>query len=90
MCKSNLKAGAVSRSGLSHANNRISANAPDAVLLPPSQFAVANVSDMKLHSAELVAGSYIEAKQLFRELIDKKPELRDDVQILSFHELNMN
>jgi len=90
MFKSNLKASAASQSKLSFANNKISSNAPESVEVPKEQFAIANMSDMKLHSPALVAGSYTEAKQQYEELINKYPEKKDQVQILSHYELNMN
>jgi hypothetical protein len=90
MFKSNLKASAVSQSKLSYTKNKISSNAPDSVTVPKDQFAIANVSDMKLYNADLIAGSYTEAKQQYEELISKNPALKDQVQILSNFELNMN
>ena len=85
-----MKAGAVSQSKLSFAQNKPSSNAPDAVAVPETRYAIANKSDMKLHSPGLVAGSYTEAKQQYEELINKNPAIKDQVQILSHYELNMN
>ena len=78
--RAGTKAAAVSNSSLSHVNNRVSLNAPEPVAIQPEQFAIANLSDMKLHSNELVAGSYTEALQFYNELVKKQPALKDQVQ----------
>src|SRR5450432_892304 len=88
--KSALKGSAASNSKLSFTRNKISANAPDKVTVLPGQFAVANVSDMKLYQSDMVSGSYTEAKQQYDTLIQTHPEMKDQVQILSHFELNMN
>jgi hypothetical protein len=84
--KTAAKAGAVSRSSLSHLNNRISVNAPQAVHVKPIQYGIASVSDMQLHSPQLVAESYAEAASMYQQLIERQPELKDQLQILSSHE----
>ena len=86
--KASTKASAVTTSALSYARNRISVNAPEVVAFEAPQYAVANVSDMRLAGPDLVAGSYTEASQKFSALIARRPELRDKVQILAHHELN--
>jgi hypothetical protein len=86
--KASTKASAATVSTLSYARNRISVNAPDAVAVEPPQYAVANVSDMRLAGADLVAGSYTEAQQKYSALIARRPELKDQVQVLAHHELN--
>lgn len=88
--KSGAKGGAVSKSSLSYQNNRPSRNAPEAIAIAPERYVIANVSDMLAHSSELVAGSYTEAVQLYRALVAQKPELQDQVQILSEYEISTN
>jgi hypothetical protein len=88
--QANLKGSAVAQSTLSFVNNRISVNAPEAVNIQEEQFAVANMSDMKLHSNKMVAGSYTETLQFYNTLIKEKPELKNRVQIVSQYELNAN
>ena len=56
--KANTKSAATSQSSLSHQSNRVSMNAPEKVAIREEQYVIANVSDMKLHSYELVANSY--------------------------------
>jgi hypothetical protein len=58
------------------------------VVFETPQFAVANVSDMRLAGPDLVANSYTEASQKYNALIARRPELKDQVQILAHHELN--
>ncbi len=86
--KASTKASAAAVSTLSYARNRISANAPDAVTMQPPQYGVANVSDMRLAGPDLLASSYTEASQKYKALIARRPELKDQVQILAHHELN--
>ncbi|MBC8088372.1 MAG: hypothetical protein H7Z40_13975 [Phycisphaerae bacterium] len=86
--KASTKAAAVGVSALSYAKNRISVNAPEVVALDPPQFGIANVSDMRLAGPDLVATSYTEASQKYSALIARRPELKDQVQILAHHELN--
>jgi hypothetical protein len=88
--KANTKAGAISKSTLSFVNNRISVNAPLPVQLTEDQFAIANVFDMKLHQADMVELSYSEAQQRYNNLVREKPEMRDQVQVVSHYELNHN
>ncbi|MDE3249928.1 MAG: hypothetical protein KGO82_14790, partial [Bacteroidota bacterium] len=85
-----LKGSAASQSKLSFTRNRVSANAPDKVVVLPGQYAVANISDMKLYSSASVAGSYMEAKQQHDALVAIHPELDGKLQVLSHYELNMN
>lgn len=86
--KANTKSAAASQSLLSHHNNRVSLNAPEKITLKEEQYVIANVSDMKLHSSELVAASYTEALHKYNQLIVMQPELKDKVQVLSEYELN--
>jgi hypothetical protein len=88
--RASTKAGAVARSPLSHARNRVSDNAPEPVTLDPPRFAVANVSDMRLAAPGLVAGSYTEAVAQYRSLVASRPELEHRVQILAHHDLNVD
>ena len=88
--KANTKLAAVSQASLSHQNNRVSMNAPQKVGLPPEQFVIANISDMKLHDGGLVTASYTEALDQYNKLITLKPELRDKLQVLSEYEINQN
>ncbi|HMG93706.1 MAG TPA: DUF6603 domain-containing protein, partial [Chryseolinea sp.] len=86
----NTKGAAVSKSKLSFTSNRMSANAPGKVAVAEEKFVIANVSNMKIHSNEMVTGSYTEAKQIYNDLIRTKPGLKDQVQIVSHYELNPN
>jgi hypothetical protein len=86
--KASTKASAAAVSTLSYARNRISVNAPEAVAVDNPQYAVANVSDMRLAGPDLVASSYTEASQKYNTLIARRPDLKDQVQILAHHELN--
>jgi hypothetical protein len=88
--RENTKGSAVSRSTLSYLNNRVSLNAPEGVDIQAEQYAIANISDMKLHSNELVANSYTEALQFYNGLIKKQPGLKNQVQVVSQYELNRN
>ncbi|PSL35076.1 DUF6603 domain-containing protein [Chitinophaga ginsengisoli] len=88
--RSNLKGSAVAASKMSYATNRQSVNAPDAVAVQKDQYVVANVSDMKMHSAGMVANSYAEAVEMYNTLTAKQPALKNKVQILSQYEINNN
>lgn len=88
--RSNLKGNAVARSKMSYAVNRQSVNAPEAVSVQKDQYVVANVSDMKMHSAGMVANSYAEALEMYNTLTAKQPSLKNKVQILSQYEINNN
>ncbi|HTE29599.1 MAG TPA: DUF6603 domain-containing protein [Chryseolinea sp.] len=87
--KAQTKSSAVSQSPMSHHNNRVSINAPEKITVREEQYVIANISDMKLHSSELVAASYTEALQYYHQLIARQPELKDKVQVLSDYELNL-
>jgi hypothetical protein len=86
--KANTKSAAVSQSLLSHQSNRVSMNAPEKIIVKEEQYVIANISDMKLHSSELVAASYTEALYKYNQLIVTQPALKDKVQVLSEYELN--
>ncbi|SHN32612.1 DUF6603 domain-containing protein [Chitinophaga sp. CF418] len=88
--RSNLKGNAVAKSKMSYATNRQSVNAPEAVSVQKDQYVVANVSDMKAHSAGMVANSYAEAVEMYNTLTAKQPSLKNKVQILSQYEINNN
>jgi len=85
--KASAKGSAVSKSPLSHQNNRISTNAPEEVVVKREKYVVANISDMQMFSSGLVANSYTEASELQRRLIAKNPELKGQLQILSDYEV---
>ncbi|MCP4632623.1 MAG: hypothetical protein GY855_06815 [candidate division Zixibacteria bacterium] len=87
--KSFVKGCAMAKTSLSYQNNRISANAPEPIDIIDENYFIANVSDMQIHSPELSASSYTEANELYRELINQKPELKDQVQILSEYETSI-
>ena len=87
--KANTKSAAASQSSISHQSNRVSLNATEKVAVREEQYVIANISDMKLHSGELVAASYTETLQYYNELMIKKPELKDRIQVLSEYELNL-
>lgn len=86
--KASTRAGAVAQSPLSHARNRVSVNAPEGVAVATPQFGIANVEDMRLAGPGMLAGSYTEASEKYSALISRRPELKDQVQILSHHEIN--
>ena len=86
--KANTKSAAASQSSLSHHNNRVSVNAPEKIIVKEEQYVIANISDMKLHSSELVAASYTEALHKYNQLIIQQPHLRDQLQVLAKYELN--
>jgi hypothetical protein len=86
--QASTKASAVAASTLSYARNRVSVNAPESVALQPPAYGIANVSDMRLAGPDLVASSYTEAAQKLSALVARRPELRDQVQILTQQELN--
>jgi hypothetical protein len=88
--KASTRASAAAVSTLSYARNRVSVNAPESVALEPPQFGVANVSDMRLAGADLLASSYTEATRKRDALVALRPELKDLVQILAHHELNVD
>jgi hypothetical protein len=85
--KTAAKGGAVSRASLSHLNNRVSSNAPEAVDIKPQRYGIANLNDLQLHSPELIADSYSEAASMYQQLIERQPELKDSIQILSSYEI---
>lgn len=87
---SSLKSGAVAKSTLSFATNRISANAPDNVIVNADQFAIANVNDLRLHAGGQIAGSYTQAAQMYDELLAQNPALQGQIQVVSAYELNRN
>jgi hypothetical protein len=88
--QSNLYAGAVSKSGLSYASNRVSVNAPDAVTVADGQYAIANTADLRIHDPALVTGSYTQALDKYNALLATQPALKGKLQIVSAHELNPN
>ena len=63
-------------------------NAPEKIIVKEEQYVIANISDMKLHSSDLVAASYTEALHKYNQLIATQPALKDYVQVLSEYELN--
>lgn len=85
-----LRGNAVANSPLSHASNRPSPNAPDAVVMAKEQYIVANKGNMKPYSNELVAPSYAEAVTMYNDLLVKQPSLKNKVQIISQFEQNLN
>jgi hypothetical protein len=82
------KGSAVSQSTLSYYNNKQSSNAPDSLSVAGEEYGIANVSDMKLYDSGFKAGSQAEAFQKYNELISKKPELKNKIQVLSTYEMN--
>lgn len=82
-----LGGNAVRKSVLSKQNNRVSFNAPPEVILTKPKYAVANVSDMKLHSLDLLHDSEADAYQAYNKLIKEKPELAGEIQIVNHFEL---
>ena len=88
--KAATKAAAVAASPLSFARTKLSVNAPEAVVVAPPAYGIANVSDMRLAGADMAASSYTEATQKYEALIARRPELAQQVQILAHHELNVD
>ena len=86
--KATTKASAAAVSSISFARNRVSVNAPEAVVVETPQYGVATVSDMRLAGPDLIASSYTEATQKYEALLARRPELTGQVQILAHHELN--
>ncbi|MEO8513358.1 MAG: DUF6603 domain-containing protein [Ignavibacteria bacterium] len=82
------KGSAVSQSTLSYYNNKQSSNAPDSLSVASEEYGIANVSDMKLYDSGFKAGSQAEVFQKYNELISKKPELKNKIQVLSTYEMN--
>ncbi|AGW90324.1 DUF6603 domain-containing protein [Cupriavidus sp. DF5525] len=87
-----VKGSAVRRSALAFQQTRPSMNAPEAVVLPEEDFALANVSDLKPHLAgaggALIFKTQAEAAQRQQELIRSNPALAGQVQVVSRFELN--
>ena len=82
---------AVAASPLSYLNSRLSANAPDKVMVTEQQYAIAGISDLKLYNEEDVrAGSYTEVYQQYSNLIRRQPELSEQLQVVATYEVNMN
>jgi hypothetical protein len=86
----NMKASAVSRSSLSYANNRVSANAPDPVTVNTPQYAIAGLADLKQVSGTKTTGSYAEAMGMVTQLASAQPSLQGQIQIVHDYELNPN
>ncbi len=82
------KGSAVSKSSISYQNNKKSVNSPDDLTINKEKYGVANVSDMKLHDAGLIAGSQAEAYQMYNNLVSNNPGLKDKVQVLSTYEMS--
>ena len=78
------------RSSLSFANNRVSANAPDAVTVNTEQFAIAGTSDLKQVPGTGMTGSYTQAMGMVGQLVAAQPSLQGQIQIVHDYELNPN
>ena len=78
---------AVRTSVLSKQNTRISLNAPPQVVIEKPKYAVANVSDLKLHSSDLLLNSEADAYQAYNKLVRDKPELMGEIQVVHQFEL---
>jgi hypothetical protein len=88
--KAGTKSSAVAQAPQSHMNNRVSMNAPPEVTVSKEQYVVANISDMTQHGAGMVTASYTEALQMINRLIAEKPDLIDQLQVISEYEVNKN
>ena len=88
--KAHTKLSATSQSSISFLNNRISVNAPQEVSIDKEQYTLANVSDMKPFGSSSAAGTYTEVLQQYNNLVNTNPHLKDQVQILSSYEVNLN
>ena len=80
----------VCQSSISFLNNRDSINAPDTVTVEEEQYVLATISDMKSYNNEMKTGSYAETLQYYKDIVKTKPELKDQLQVLSKYELNLN
>ena len=89
--KAHTKLGAASQSSISKLNNRVSVNAPAAVGIVKEEYVLANTSDMKQYAgATITGGSYTEVLQQYNQLVKINPQLKDQLQVLPTHELNLN
>ncbi len=83
-----VKGSAAALSTLSFERNKTSSNAPKEVRVEKEKFAVANKMDMRLHQPELIAGSEMEAKMMYDELLKNNPSLKNKIQVVSHFELS--
>jgi len=82
-----VRAGAISKSGLSYVNKRTSVNGPDQVAIRDEGYAVATIRDLRAYDGAAVARSYTEASQMMGTLLAKDPSLAGQLQIVSTSEL---
>jgi hypothetical protein len=65
-------------------------NAPQQVSIDKEQYTLANISDMKQFGSSPATGTYTEVLQQYNNLVTINPHLKDQVQILSTYEVNLN
>jgi hypothetical protein len=89
-----VKGSSVRQSSLSYQQNRVSLNAPRAVVLAEESFAIANVADLKFYSqgggAPMVFATQAEAYQRQQALLAGNPALAGRIQVVSHFELNQS
>jgi len=78
----------VARSALSHAANRKSALAPDAVTVAQEGYAVANISNLTAAAGAAAAASEAEAVAEMARLVREDPKLAGKLQVVPSFELN--
>lgn len=76
------------RSPLSFANNRISALAPNAVVLQQEGYGVANINDLTAAPGTVVMASEAEALDMMRRLQEDNPDMSGRLQVVPAFELN--
>jgi len=85
-----MRASAVFQSSMSKQRNKVSAINAEPVKVVQPEYAIANMSDLKLHGVDLQVGSYAEANAKLQELVAQDPALKKKIQIVGIHELNRN
>ncbi len=85
-----MRASAVFQSSMSKQRNKVSAINAEPVKVVQPEYAIANMSDLKLHGVDLQVGSYAEANAKLQELVAQDPALKKKIQIVGTHELNRN
>jgi hypothetical protein len=88
--KAGSKGGSSASSRLSVVHSRTSVNAPEKVKTQEERYVIASTSDMTLYQKNLVAKSYTEAMDHYKQIIKSDPALADQIQIVADYELNVN
>lgn len=83
-----VRSAAASESHLSWKNmNKSPLNAPVKTKVADQKYTVASNGDMKEFDQNMRAGSYAEVLESLNNIIKKKPEMADELQIVGIHEL---